>query len=91
MIFINGYLNYTGSKFKLLQQIVPEMDFTKKHFVDLFCGSFVVGANVADKFDTILANDIIELVGIHKGVLESNDFIDRTKLTCPIKKVNPRI
>jgi len=85
-MFVNGYLNYTGSKYKLLEQIIPEMDYTKKYFVDLFTGSFVVGANVVDKYDKILANDIIvELIGIHKGLLESDDIINKTKSLCPNK------
>ncbi len=84
--YINGYLNYTGSKFKLLDQILPEMDYTKSHFVDLFTGSFVVGANVVDKYEKVLANDIIsELVGIHRELLDSDDIIEKTKLLCPSK------
>ena len=85
--YINGYLNYTGSKFKLLSQIIPQMDYTKKYFVDLFTGSFVVGANVVDKYDKVLANDIIvELIGIHKELIKSPDeFIQKTKSLCPCK------
>ena len=83
---VNGYLNYMGSKYKLLDQILPEMDYSKSQFIDLFTGSFVVGANVVDKYDKVIANDIIkELIGIHKGVLESDDIIDKTKLLCPEK------
>lgn len=86
-MFVNGYLNYTGSKYKLLEQIIPEMDYTKKYFIDLFTGSFVVGANVVDKYDKILSNDIIkELVDIHKLLLESDDIIEKTKLLCPPKE-----
>ncbi|MCK9446738.1 DNA adenine methylase [bacterium] len=86
-MFVNGYLNYTGSKYKLLEQIIPEMDYTKKYFIDLFTGSFVVGANVVDKYDKILSNDIIkELVDIHKLLLESDDIIEKTKLLCPSKE-----
>jgi len=87
MMFVNGYLNYTGSKFKLLEQIIPEMDYTKRYFVDLFTGSFVVGGNVVDKYDKVLANDIIQdLIGIHKSLLESDDIIEKTKLLCPSKE-----
>jgi DNA adenine methylase Dam len=86
-MYIEGVLNYTGSKFKLLDQILPKMDYSKKYFVDLFTGSFVVGANVVDKYDKVLANDIIgELIGIHKGLLESDDIIEKTKLLCPSKE-----
>ena len=87
MAYINGVLNHTGSKYKLLEQILPEMDYTKKYFVDLFTGSFVVGANVITKYDKVLGNDIIpELIGIHKGLLESDDIIEKTKLLCPPKE-----
>lgn len=88
MDYINGYLNYTGSKYKLLEQILPEMDYSKKCFIDLFAGSFVVGANVVDKYDKILANDIIpELIGIHKKILNDTDiFVDVVKnLSIPCK------
>jgi len=85
-MYINGYLNYTGNKFKLLEQILPEMDYSKDYFIDLFCGSFVVGANLVTKYDKILANDIIsELIQIHKLILESDDIINKTKLVCPDK------
>src|ERR1035437_9893703 len=84
--YVNGVLCYTGSKYKLLSQILPEMDYTKTLFVDLFTGSFCVGANVVDKYDRVLANDIIpELIGIHKNLLESDDIIKKTKLLCPSK------
>ena len=80
--YINTALNFTGSKFKLLSQILPEMDYTKKYFVDLFCGSFVVGSNVLDKYDKVLANDIItDLVNIHKEIINnSTNFIEKVKL-----------
>ncbi|NPV12844.1 MAG: hypothetical protein HPY57_13815 [Ignavibacteria bacterium] len=87
MKYINTPYNYTGSKFKLLEQILPEMDYTKKYFVDLFTGSFVVGANVLEKYDKILANDIIlELIEIHKSLLESDNIIEKTKQICPGKE-----
>lgn len=84
--YVESVMNYTGSKYKLLEQIVPLFDYTKPNFVDLFCGSFVVGANVLDKYDKIVGNDIIsELVGIHKGLLESDDIVRKTKEICPSK------
>lgn len=83
---VNGYLNYMGSKYKLLDQILPEMDYSKSQFIDLFTGSFVVGANVVNKYDRVISNDIIkELIGIHRGILEGDDIIENTKLICPDK------
>lgn len=83
-MYINTALNYTGSKFKLLEQLLPEMDYTKKYFVDLFGGSGVVGFNLVDKYDKILYNDIItDLVGIHKGIIhDSEKFITKVKSLC---------
>lgn len=86
MEFVNGVLNYTGSKYLLLPQLITEFDYSKKTFLDLFTGSFVVGSNVVDKYDKVVANDIIcDLIGIHKGLIESDDIIEQTKLLCPSK------
>lgn len=87
-MFVNTALNFTGSKYKLLQQIVPEMDYTKDYFVDLFCGSAVVGFNVVDKYKKVLSNDIIvDLVGIHKEIIfNSEKFINKVKSLCVSKE-----
>jgi len=87
MTYINTPFNYTGSKFKLLEQIIPELDYNKDYFVDLFCGGGSVYTNVVDKYKKVLVNDIItELIGIHKGLIVSNDIIEKTKLLCPNKE-----
>lgn len=79
-------MNYTGSKFKLLEQILPEFDYTKPYFVDLFTGGGSVYTNVLDKFEKVVSNDIIsDLVGIHKGLLEGDDIINEVKELCPEK------
>jgi DNA adenine methylase Dam len=79
--------NYTGSKFKLLEQLLPEFDYTKPYFVDLFTGGGSVYTNVVDKFEKIIANDVIkDLVGIHQSLLDSDDIITETKELCPGKK-----
>jgi len=86
MNYVNTPFNYTGSKFKLLEQILPEMDYTKNYFVDLFCGGGSVYTNIVDKYDKVLVNDIIsELIGIHTNLLESDNIIEQTKLLCPSK------
>ena len=73
---INTPFNYTGSKFDLLHQLLPLFDYSKSLFIDLFTGSFVVGCNVVDKYNKILANDIIpELVNIHKELINNPDDI----------------
>jgi len=86
MTWINTPMNYTGSKFKLLDQIIPNLDFSKKVFIDLFTGGGSVYTNVLDKYDNIIINDIInELILIHQGLLEGDDIIFETKKLCPIK------
>lgn len=78
--------NYTGSKFKLLEQILPEFDYTKKHFVDLFTGGGSVYTNILDKYNKVVVNDVIsDLVGIHQSLIDSDDIIKETKSICPIK------
>lgn len=49
-------LNYTGSKFRLLPQLVPLFPRRINHFVDLFCGGGSVGLNVPCRHLTL--NDI---------------------------------
>jgi len=88
---IETCFNYTGSKFKLLEQLLPEFDYTKPYFVDLFTGGGSVYTNVLDKYEKIIANDIIkDLIGIHQSLLNSDDIISETKSICP-SKGNPDI
>lgn len=78
--------NYTGSKFKLLPQILPLFDYNKPNFIDLFCGGGSVYTNVLDKYNQIYVNDIIgPLIDIHKGILNSDDIIFDTIELCPVK------
>ncbi len=79
-------MNYTGSKFKLLEQILPEFDYTKSTFVDLFTGGGSIYTNILDKYDKVIANDIIpDIIGIHKELLRSDDIVHSTKNICPLK------
>jgi DNA adenine methylase Dam len=76
-------LNYTGSKFRLLEQILPEFDYNKTYFLDLFCGGGSVYTNVVDRYEKVIANDIIsDLIGIHKGLVDGDDIVNETKLLC---------
>jgi DNA adenine methylase Dam len=83
--------NYTGSKFKLLEQLLPQFDYTKPYFVDLFCGGGSVYTNVVDKYEKLIVNDVIkDLIGIHQFLLDSDDIITETKKLCP-SKGNPEL
>jgi adenine-specific DNA-methyltransferase len=53
--FIQSPLNYTGGKFKLLNQILPHFPNRIDTFVDLFCGGGNIGINV--DADTVIFND----------------------------------
>lgn len=80
MKYINTPFNYTGSKFKLLEQILPKMDYSRPNFVDLFTGGGSVYTNVLDKYDGIYINDIIDnLVDLHRILKESpTELINKT-------------
>lgn len=81
--------NYTGSKFKLLNQILPLLDYSKPKFVDLFAGGGSIYTNVVDKYQKVLVNDIIsDLIGIHQNLVLGDDIIEDTKKICPGKN-NP--
>ena len=87
--YIDSVMNYTGSKFKLLNQILPIFDYTKPYFVDLFCGGGSIYTNVVDKYQKVLVNDVItDLIGIHQNLVLKDSIIKETKELCPGKK-NP--
>lgn len=77
---INTPFNYTGSKFKLLPQLIPLFDRTKPYFVDLFAGGGSVYTNILPFYQHVWANDIIkDLIGAHKGLLDDTKFVERVK------------
>ena len=67
--YIKSPLNYTGGKFKLLNQIIPYFPDNINTFVDLFAGGCNVAVNV--KANRVIANDInshiIELYNYFKN------------------------
>lgn len=54
-MFINP-ISYPGNKNKLLKELIPEFPQTIDCFVDVFCGSGVVGINSSAK--NVICNDI---------------------------------
>lgn len=83
---VNSCLNYTGSKHKLLPQLLPLFDYSKPYFADVFTGGGVVALNVADKYQEIWMNDIIgDLIGIHRSLLENPGFVAEVKSLCVTK------
>ena len=79
-MYIDSVFNFTGSKFKILDQIIPLFDKDREIFIDLFAGGGSVYINVLDYYDTILVNDIIkELVQIQEGLISNDDIIHKVK------------
>src|SRR5574344_626918 len=86
-MYIDSVMNYTGSKYKLLDQILPNFDYSKRYFIDMFAGGGSVYLNVLDKYEKILVNDIIsDLIGIHEGLILGDKIIEETKILCPGKE-----
>ena len=56
-MYIPSPLNYTGGKFKLLDQILPHFPREIGNFVDLFCGGCNVGINIPTA-ERVVLNDI---------------------------------
>ncbi len=58
--FIKSALNYTGGKYKLLPQIIPQFSKDYDRFIDLFAGGATVSANISffDSDKKYLINDI---------------------------------
>lgn len=54
---INNCFNYVGSKDRIFPIIEENLDKSKKIFMDVFCGSGVVGTNVLNHFDKVVMND----------------------------------
>lgn len=86
-MYIDSVMNYTGSKYKLLEQLLPNFDYTKPYFIDMFTGGGSIYLNILDKYEKIIVNDIIsDLIGIHEGLILSNEIIEETKMLCPSKE-----
>ena len=46
MTLIPSGINYVGNKWRMLPTLIDNLDLSRKTFVDVFCGSGVVGINV---------------------------------------------
>lgn len=89
MKYIRSCLNYTGGKYKLLNQILPLFPEDIDRFVDVFCGGANVAINVNARviscYDKI--NELIELFNYIKGnkiesiINDIENIIDRYELS----------
>lgn len=65
--YIKSPMNYTGGKYKLLNQILPLFPKDINTFVDLFTGGCNVAVNV--NANKIIANDLCtQVIDIYKGI-----------------------
>ena len=65
--YIKSPLNYTGGKYKLLNQILPLFPEDINTFVDLFTGGCNVAINV--NANRIIANDLCsEVINVYEGI-----------------------
>jgi len=85
--FIQTPFNYTGSKYKLLPQLINKFDYRKSSFVDVFTGGGSIYTNVLDSYNEIYINDVIlPLIDIHKQLISrGQSFVDEVKKYCVAK------
>lgn len=78
--FIASPLNYTGGKYRILDQLIPHFPDDIETCVDLFCGGCNVGINVkADK--VIFTDTCLPLISLFKTMkaIKTDDFIAEAK------------
>jgi len=80
MDIIQSPINYMGSKYKLLDRLIPLFPKTRT-FLDMFTGSGCVYMNITHLYDCVIINDIIlDLMKIHKRIRSGdNKFFIRAK------------
>ena len=73
MTLIKNYLNYIGSKDRLIPIIKSNLDTSKSIFVDMFCGSNTVPTNCLDlPYKQYISNDgCWQLIELHKWILNT--------------------
>ena len=87
MSYIKSCLNYTGGKYKLLNQIMPLIPTECRTFIDMFCGGCNVGINM--KAEHIIFNDKLEvLIELYKTLLELEEDYIFSKIEEIIKRYN---
>lgn len=78
-ILAQSPLNYTGGKFRLLDQILPKFPNNISTFYDIFCGGFNVGSNIkAGRAVGIDSNQqLIELLNFIKNTQNIENKLER--------------
>ena len=73
-------LNYTGGKFRILNQLLPNFPKNVSTCIDLFCGGCNVGINVAAK-KTLFIDSCPQLIALFSVMrtLSADEFVDAVK------------
>jgi site-specific DNA-adenine methylase len=71
---IENAFNYVGSKDRIFPLIDANLDKTKNNFVDVFCGSGVVGVNEVYNYKNIMLNDACWQMTELLKYLRDNEF-----------------
>lgn len=80
---IKNCFNYMGSKDRILPFIDDNLDKSKKNFIDLFCGSGVVGVNELYNYKKVVLNDACWQMTETLKYFRDNDF---SKIITEIEK-----
>lgn len=79
-MLIPSGINYVGNKFRMLSTVFDNLDTSRNTFVDLFCGSGVVGANATDYYENVIMNDgCWQLIGILEAIACDDKFINNVE------------
>lgn len=71
---IKNCFNYVGSKDRIFPLIDKNLDKSKKNFIDLFCGSAVVGINELPNYSRVVLNDACWQVTETLKYLRDNEY-----------------
>lgn len=64
--YVTSAINYTGSKFKLLPQIMPHLPRDYDNFIDLFAGGASVGINSNPNNKVVINDKINPLINLYR-------------------------
>lgn len=86
-MIIKSPLNYTGNKFRILDQVLPNFPVQINHMVDLFCGGATVGLNTPCNHVTFVDSNpfVIDLLKFLATHSPDNVLLDLERI---IKRYN---
>lgn len=86
-MIIESPINYMGSKYVLLDKLLPLFPMRHETFIDLFTGGGSVYMNVCPYYTKVVANDILkDLIGIHERLTLASFIDEASGLSIPTKK-----